>query len=148
MAIEGPYGRLHQGVRLRRKVTLMGAGIGITPLRALLEALPQGAGDVTLIYRASSAQDLVLRQEIDQVAAARGARVFYVVGPRLRDRQSWLPSSAAHLGDADALRRLVPDIAEQDVYLCGSGPWMAAARQAALDVGVPSEQVHEERFSW
>ena len=40
VVIEGPYGRLHAGVRTRQKVTLMASGIGISPLRALLDDLP------------------------------------------------------------------------------------------------------------
>lgn len=146
--IEGPYGRLHAGTRTRRKVTLIGSGIGITPLRALLEELPQDRGDVTLIYRAGRAVDLALKGEIDVLVAARGARAFYVVGPRLRGRSSWLPQSAGHLSDAEALRELVPDIAEHDVYLCGAQPWMDAAAAAARAAGVPAAHVHQERFTW
>ncbi|PFG18012.1 putative ferric reductase [Propionicimonas paludicola] len=146
--IEGPYGRLHGGVRTSRKVLLMGAGIGITPLRALLEELPQAPGDVTFIYRAGSDDELVLAGEIEQLAASRGARVFFVVGHRRRERNSWLPSSAGTLSDADGLRRLVPDIAEHDVYLCGADAWMDAAAKAARECGVPADRIHSERFSW
>jgi ferredoxin-NADP reductase/DMSO/TMAO reductase YedYZ heme-binding membrane subunit len=148
VAIEGPYGRLHGGVRTRRKVTLLAGGIGVTPLRALLEELPQGPGDVTLVHRARDEGDLVHRDEIEALAASRGARVYYALGPRLAGRPSWLPQAAAHLSDAGALRELVPDIAEHDVYVCGAEPWMAAARTAALAAGVPAHRIHLERFSW
>lgn len=148
VAVEGPYGRLHAGVRTRRRVTLLGSGIGITPLRALLEELPQGPGDVTLVHRASGPGDLVLTEEIQALAAARGARVFTVLGPRVQDRPSWLPRTAAHLSDAGALRELVPDIADHDVYLCGPQPWTEAAREAARAAGVPRDRIHEERFNW
>ena len=148
VAIEGPYGRLHEGVRTQRKVLLLGAGIGITPLRGLLESLPQDPGDVTLVYRAHGAADRVLKHEIEAVAAAKGARVFYALGPRIPGRHSWLPLNAAGLSDEDALRELVPDIDQHDVYLCGSPAWMDAARTAVLDAGVPAEAIHEERFSW
>ncbi|MFZ0529071.1 MAG: oxidoreductase, partial [Propionicimonas sp.] len=146
--IEGPYGRLHQGVRTRQQVTLMGSGIGITPLRALLEEFSQRPGDVTLIYRAASDADLVLAPEIEAIAAERGARVFFVTGHRLAGRDTWLPATAAGLSDAEALRQLVPGIGEQDVFLCGSDGWMAAARRAALACGVPAARIHFERFNW
>jgi predicted ferric reductase len=61
---EGPYGRLHEGVRTRRKVLLMASGIGITPMRALLEDLDQRPGDVTLIYRTRSDQERILVDEL------------------------------------------------------------------------------------
>ncbi len=148
VVIEGPYGRLHGGVRTRRKVTLLASGIGITPLRALLEQLPQRPGDVTLIYRARDERDLVFRTELDALAATRGARVVYALGRRVRDRDTWLPQDAAHLSDRDALRHLVPDIAQHDVYLCGADQWMNAARAAALAAGVPADHIHLERFTW
>lgn len=148
VAVEGPYGRLHEGVRTRRKVLLMAGGIGVTPLRGLLESLPQSPGDVTLVYRARSTGDLVLREEIESLAAARGARVLYVLGPRLQGRDSWLPQSAGHVTDAQALRQIVPDVAAHDVYLCGADPWMEAVRRAALEAGVPADAIHQERFTW
>lgn len=146
--VEGPYGRLHPGVRTRRKVLLMGAGIGIAPLRALLEALPQDPGDVTVVQRASSRDRLLLADEIRDLAAERGARHVVVEGRRLPGRSSWLPAQAAHLSDAEALRELVPDVAEHDVFLCGAPGWMEAARQAALDCGVPPVHIHLERFAY
>ncbi len=148
VAIEGPYGRLHAGVRARRKVTLMGAGVGITPLHALLEELTQDRGDVTLIYRAGAQSDLLFEAELDALAKATGARVVSVLGHRVTDRPSWLPQSAAHLSDVDALRHLVPDIDQHDVYLCGAPTWMEAVRQAALAAGVPANRIHQERFVW
>jgi ferredoxin-NADP reductase len=74
--------------------------------------------------------------------------VFYALGPRMPGRRSWLPQSAAHLSDAEALRQLVPDIAAQDVYLCGADGWMEAAQAAALAAGVPAHRIHQERFTW
>ena len=148
VVIEGPYGRLHAGVRTRQKVTLMASGIGISPLRALLEELPAAPGDVTLLYRAHSQADLVLRTEVEEIATRTGARVYYLVGRRLAGRSSWLPESAAALTDAAALAQLVPDIASHDVFLCGANPWMDAARLAAIECGVPAAHIHDERFSW
>lgn len=148
VVFEGPYGRLHAGVRTRTKVTLMASGIGISPLRALLEELPQARGDVTLLYRARDHAGLVLRAEIEAIAARTGARVFYLVGRRLPGRASWLPAAAAGVSDAAALRQLVPDIEQHDVFLCGAPAWMDAARRAALDCGVPAARIHTERFSW
>jgi len=146
--VEGPYGRLHAGVRRSEKVTLMASGIGISPLRALLEGLPQRPGDVTLIYRARNEADLVLRDELESLGKERGARMFYVLGRRRPGPASWLPESAKGLTDAQALRELVPDIAGHDVYLCGSTAWMDAAAAAARECGVPADRIHSERFSW
>ncbi|WP_416211052.1 ferric reductase-like transmembrane domain-containing protein [Frankia sp. Cr2] len=146
--IEGPYGRLTGAVRQRRRVTMMASGIGITPIRALLEELDYSPGEATLIYRASTEDALIFRNELDLLAAMRGIRVIYLPGHRSPDRSSWLPERFSHLLDDDALRQIVPDIADHDVFICGPDAWMDAVRDAALLAGVPSEQLHMERFSW
>ncbi|HET7799661.1 MAG TPA: ferric reductase-like transmembrane domain-containing protein [Humibacillus xanthopallidus] len=146
--VEGPYGRLHSGVRTRERTVLIGAGIGITPLRALLEELPAGPDATVVIYRVGRQSDIVLADELLALARAKGARVVAVVGHRRTDRDSWLPADSAHLGEAEALLRIVPDIAYRDVYVCGNPAWMDHVIEAAKDAGVPTESIHHERFSY
>jgi ferredoxin-NADP reductase len=146
--LEGPYGRLSADVRTKRTVTMLAAGIGITPLRALLEELPYGRGEATLVYRASSADDLLLRAEIEELARTRGVEVFYVTGHRRTDRASWLPASARGRSDVKVLQQRVPRIALSDVYVCGPDSWLDAAVAAVRGAGVPESQLHVERFSW
>ena len=145
---EGPYGRLHEGVRTRRKVLLMASGIGITPMRALLEGLDQRAGEVSVLYRAGSEKGRILVDELSELAGLCQARLFVVTGRRLSERPSWLPQQYAHLGDVEALRQFVQDVADHDVFICGSPGWMDAAEQAVIDAGVPPEHVHIERFAY
>jgi len=145
---EGPYGRMHEGVRTRRKVLLMASGIGITPMRALLEDLDQRPGDVTMVYRAGSEEGHILVDELSALAGRHQARLFVVTGRRASERPSWLPQQYAHLGDVEALRQFVPDVAGHDVFICGSPGWMDAAERAVIEAGVPTENVHIERFAY
>ncbi len=144
--VEGPYGMLTGARRTRRGVTLIAGGIGITPLRALLELLPGGPGDLTLIYRATTPDQLVFRTELDTLAAHRGAEVHYLVGSR-RAGEPGRPMAGPSL-DAATLARLVPTIAEQDVYLCGPTGLMDAVRGALDELGVPRRHVHLEQFAY
>ena len=88
------------------------------------------------------------REELLELARAKGARVVAVVGHRRTDRASWLPADSAHLGEAEALLRIVPDIAHRDVYVCGNPAWMDTVIAAAKDAGVPAASIHHERFSY
>jgi predicted ferric reductase len=148
VVIEGPYGRLTGERRVSGKIAMFACGIGITPLRALLEDLTYEPGHAVLVYRAHDADDLVFRDELDQLARLRGITVHYVLGPRIRERQSWLPVDAAAWTDEDAMRRFVPDIRRYDVYVCGPDQWMDAVCAAATGLGLPPNQLHQERFSW
>jgi predicted ferric reductase len=132
---EGPYGAITPARRTRRDVLLVAGGVGITPMRALFESLPVApGGDLLLVYRARTEEELVFREELDAIARGRGARVAYVLGP---DR--------AALSRA-ALLHNVPDLVERDVYMCGPPGLMIAVRQSLLDAELPPRQLHEERF--
>ena len=50
--------------------------------------------------------------------------------------------------DEDALLQVLPAISEYDVYVCGPDPWTDAVCAAAAAAGLPSSQLHRERFSW
>lgn len=140
--VEGPYGILTGARRTRPRVLLVAGGIGIAPLRALVAALPAGPGDVTLVYRASRPEEVVLRGELDRIARERGATVHYLVGRRGSPEMPGDPLDAASLG------RLVPDVRERDVFLCGPEPMMAAVRRSLGSLRVPAAQVHFERFAF
>jgi predicted ferric reductase len=131
---EGPFGAFTAASRRHRRAALIAGGVGITPIRALLEDMPGAPGDIAVVYRSASAADVILREELDELAARRGAEIHYLIGePRA-------PSG-------DDLRTLVPDIAERDVYVCGP-PEMTQATQATLrGYGVPARQITTERFS-
>ncbi|WP_202872428.1 ferric reductase-like transmembrane domain-containing protein [Kribbella soli] len=148
VAVEGPYGRLTAERRVTDRVAMFACGIGITPLRALLEELDYRPGDAVLVYRAHSVADLVFRDELEQLAHRRGITLHYLLGPRLAARESWLPERARFSSDEDAVRRLVPGISQYDVYVCGPDRWMDAMCAAVLAAGLPAAQLHQERFSW
>ncbi len=139
---EGPYGILTGASRTKGRVVLIAGGIGITPMRALLEELPAGPGMLTLIYRASRSEDLVFREELDTLAELRGARLHYLVGRRGSPQ---MPSNPLK---SPALRSLVPDIARCDVYVCGPDAMMDTVERALRTLGVPASQVHAERFAY
>jgi predicted ferric reductase len=136
---EGPYGALTRRRRRRPRVLLIAGGVGITPMRALFEVIDLPGKDVTLVYRASSEQDLVFKHELDEIAARSGARVIYLVGPS---------TDAANDMSAPALNRIVGDLDEHDVYLCAPPRLAARVRGSLMDRGFPRHQLHEERFSF
>src|SRR3954469_5565475 len=80
VAIEGPYGVFTADARQTDRVLLVGAGVGITPIRALLEELPEHA-DVVVLLRGSTPDDLVLRDEIADDVRRRRGRLHELVGP-------------------------------------------------------------------
>lgn len=133
---EGPFGAFTPA-RTRRSVLLLAGGVGITPLRAMFAAL---SGKVTLIYRASTWQDIVFQAELDAIAEARGATVHYVVGSR--------QDLGADPLSATELRQLAPGVHRMDVYLCGPPGMTGTAVAALTEAGVPRRRIHYESFQF
>ena len=140
--IEGPYGVLTGARRTRQRVLLVAGGIGITPLRSLLEALPGGPGDLTLLYRVRNEGDIVFRKELDALASMRGAEVHYLPSHRQPGPRTIDPFGP------DGLLALVPDVRHRDVYVCGPVPMMQHVEASLHSLGLPSRQIHAERFAY
>lgn len=135
VAIEGPYGAFTADARHGDRLLLIGGGVGITPIRALLQELPDGA-DVDVVLRGHTRGDLVLADEVAGHARRLGGRVHELVGPRER-----VPL------DPEALRRLVPDLARRDLYVCGPQGFSDAVVASARAAGIPAARIHVESFS-
>ena len=133
---EGPYGTFVASRASKGHVVLVGGGVGITPLRALLEEFDVSK-EIDVIFRASKAEDLVLRHELDELAKMRGARVHYLVGSRNEH-----PMSAKYIS------ALIPAFRDADVYVCGPTPLVEAVKEAAKTMGIPKNRFHDEAFEF
>jgi ferredoxin-NADP reductase len=143
--VEGPYGRLSARARTRRRVALIGAGVGITPLRALAEELDYAPGDAVLLYRYTGRP--LFERELATLAADRGLDVVGLPGHR-RAPGSWLGDGVGPAGDLTALKYWVPDIADRDVYVCGPEAWADDVRRTTEAAGLPADRFHVESFGW
>jgi predicted ferric reductase len=133
--LEGPYGRLSARARTRRHLALIGAGVGITPLRSLAEGLDYRPGEAVLVHR--YADQPLFARELAALAAERGLHVVDLPGPRT------YPAN-----DPAALLDHVPDLAHREVYVCGPEDWADEVRRTALAAGLPPENLHIEAFTW
>ncbi|MEU5276310.1 ferredoxin reductase family protein [Streptomyces asoensis] len=130
---EGPYGAFTALRRTRPEALLIAGGVGVTPIRALLEEIH---GHAVVVYRVAGERDAVLYDELRELAVAKGAELHLITGPPVPDRLA-----------PRELAALVPDIAQRDVFLCGPPPMMNAVLGTLRALDVPKPQIHFERFS-
>ena len=142
--LEGPYGVFTEATRTKRKVLLIGAGLGLVPIRALSEGLTATPGDVTIIARVRDGKDAALLDELNRISELRGHKLELLTGKR--------PSMGRWIGnresDLDALKRIAPDFADSDIYICGPISMRDAAVETFTKAGVPSHQIHIEEYNW
>lgn len=139
IVVEGPYGRFHVGERGElggQRLLLVAGGVGIAPVRAILGET-RGYGQAVVVYRARSIDDVLFREELQQVVQSHGATVHLLTGSRAQQPVT-----------APRLRELVPDVAERTVFVCGPEHLVDAVRMACEDLRIPDERVHAESFAF
>lgn len=141
VSFEGPFGLFTPSSRRREGVVLAGAGVGLGPVRSLLEEMPLTPGRAVVLARGSTPDDLLHLSDLDRLCRAKGAQLVALTGPR---GSGWLPArfDGARIGD------IVPWIAHADLYLCGPAGWGHALVDDARSAGLDPDHIHHERFSW
>jgi len=142
VALEGPLGTFTARRRTKPRVALIAGGIGITPLRALLDDLCRSCqpGDISLLYRVATQQDILFGNELRQYLQ-HGVDVRVIVDNNIgTDRTDRL--------GIPALRQMLPDLAARDVYLCGPPAFVDALGRRVRRIGVPRARIHHERFDY
>ncbi len=142
---EGPYGIFTESERTTSRVALIGSGIGLAPIRALVEAMDFRPGELTVIGRARNESELFLMDEITRIAHAKKGIVYSLTGPRGR-RTPWLPWAESERGVS--ISALIDKQSEVDFYLCGPGAWMNSLVADLRSAGVPPHRIHNEQFAW
>ena len=116
---------------------LLAAGSGITPMMSICKsALVEGSGNVVLIYANDDEHSVIFASALRELSAKYPDRLTVV---------HWLVSVQG-LPSAAALASLAAPYIGRDAYICGPGPFMAAAREALENSGAPAHKVHIEVF--
>ncbi|HEV7963204.1 MAG TPA: ferredoxin reductase family protein [Actinoplanes sp.] len=134
---EGPYGAFTSLQRTRDATLLIAGGVGITPIRSLLEEL---SGSIVMLYRVSSMADAVLLDEVQALAEMRGARLHVLSGRTGAGSPPFHPFAPENLSVG------VPDITDRDVYVCGPAAMTSAVLRSLRELKVPERQIHAEQF--
>jgi predicted ferric reductase len=135
---EGPYGAFTRLQQVREATLLIAGGVGVTPIRALLE---ESTGPTIVLYRVHTIADAVLLPELQALAQQRGARLHVLTG---RTGAGTPPNSPF---DPERLAAAIPDILHRDVFVCGPPAMTEAVLRSLRVLNVPRAQVHAERFS-
>ena len=116
---------------------LLAAGSGITPVMSICKsALSEGSGQVVLLYANRDDRSVIFGDALRELAAKYPDRLTVV---------HWLESLQG-LPSATALAQLAAPFTDRQAFICGPGPFMAAAREALETLNVPAPQVHLEVF--
>jgi 3-ketosteroid 9alpha-monooxygenase subunit B len=116
---------------------MFAGGSGITPVMSIVKsALARGEGRIVLIYTNRDERSVIFSRELGRLAAAAGGQLLVL---------HWLDSLQGP-PTAAAMAALAAPYAAHEAFLCGPDPYLAVARQALGQLGVPAQRIHTERF--
>ncbi|TIH40618.1 oxidoreductase [Subtercola vilae] len=144
VSIEGPYGIFTDQARTSPYLSVIAAGIGVTPVRAMLEHATLRPGEASILLRGTDESQQYLWHEIGQIAHNTNATAFSMLGHRPANYPTWM--SAHALANNVTLESTFPHLHESDLFICGPAAWADEVVADARHAGMPERQIHIERF--
>ena len=140
VAVEGPYGIATPEIFDGARPLFIAGGVGVTPVRAMLESLPSNSHPLVLL-RARNVEEIPHYKEICELAERRGGEIRLVLGrtAQLKVRDPFSPK---------ILTALVPDLHRCVAFVCGPTSLTFAARKGLKEAGLDSSRIHLEKPWW
>jgi predicted ferric reductase len=142
--VDGPYGSFTPDVHEGFGFLLVGGGVGITPLMSMLRTL-RDRGDrrpCVLFYGSKDHEGVTFRDELAELQESLHLDVIHVLE---KAPEAW-DGERGYL-DETVLRRHLPARFERyQCFICGPTPMMDAVEELLARVGIPTENIHSERF--
>jgi len=141
--IDGPYGTFTQKSSNKDKILFIAGGIGITPIRSLIQELGSKNKDMILIYGNKSASDIVFKEELESFSQQFNFPIYHV----LNNLEKPEPNYYQGFIDKQKIESIVKDVVEREVFLCGPPIMMTKLVPALKELGIDLKKIHFEKFS-
>ncbi|KXX78212.1 NADH-cytochrome b5 reductase 1 [Madurella mycetomatis] len=152
--VKGPKGAFVYTPNMVRHFGMIAGGTGITPMLQVIRAIVRGrkAGDrteVDLIFANVTEQDILLREDLDQLAREdKGFRVHYVLD---KPPAGW--TGGVGYVTADMITKWLPKPADDvKILLCGPPPMISGLKKATESLGFkkarPVSKLEDQVFAF
>lgn len=141
--LSGPFGRFTGAIAQTDKRLFVAGGVGITPIRSMIEEAIRNKLDVVLLYANRTPDDVVFANELSQLSDSdKNFKIINIFSDPPKGYQGQIGYI-----DTPSLIRNVPDFAGRDVYICGPPPMMVPLLAGLAATDIDNSQVHFERFA-
>jgi ferredoxin-NADP reductase len=140
---QGPFGQFYFDEMVDRKITLIAAGSGITPMISILRYISDRNlnTDVTLIYSARTGKDIIFEKELQRLKE-RLDNFRYAV--TLTNPDADWRGPAGHI-NSSLLQANVTDL-NTTFFICGPQSFMTSIRETLLSLGADESRIKQESF--
>jgi len=142
--VDGPHGVFSIDQDEGPGFGLIAGGVGIAGLISMLRTMAdrRDARPVILFYANGDWDGVAFREDLEGLKERLSLAVVHVL---TRPPANWTGESGYVTAEVFA-RHLPPGFRRLQFFICGPDPMMDAAEKALVELGVPAERVHTERF--
>jgi len=141
--IEGPLGRFTQDPAPQAdKFLFLAGGIGITPIRSLIESLAGQNKDIVLLYSNKRPEDILFKTELENLKHR-----YHFIMTQVVEKPGQEQYETGRI-DREKILRLVPDFKLREIYICGPIEMIDALKNLLLNLGANKDKIHFEKFSY
>ncbi|KAI8331228.1 hypothetical protein BC941DRAFT_439378 [Chlamydoabsidia padenii] len=135
MAVRGPKGNFNYTPNLSRAIGMIAGGTGITPMLQIIRAIlrnPQDKTQVNLIFANVNEEDILLKKELDELAAKHdNFDVYYVLN---NPPTGW--TGGVGFVTQDMIKEHLPAAAKDTrILVCGPPMMVTAMTKATTELG-------------
>lgn len=140
--LSGPLGDFYYDrIRDAKTVVALAGGSGITPFFSMAEAIADGTEDfeLTILYGSRTAEGILLREELDAVAARSGGRVKVVHVLSDEEREGYEHGFLT----AELVRKYAPE-GDYSVFMCGPQAMYDYEERELQKLSLPRRRIRRE----
>lgn len=140
--LSGPLGDFYYDrIRDAKTVVALAGGSGITPFFSMAEAIADGIEDfeLTILYGSRTAEGILLREELDAVAARSGGRVKVVHVLSDEEREGYEHGFLT----AELVKKYAPE-GDYSVFMCGPQAMYDYEEQELQKLSLPRRRIRRE----
>lgn len=140
--LSGPLGDFcYDRIRDAKTVVALAGGSGITPFFSMAEAIADGIEDfeLTILYGSRTAEGILLREELDAVAARSGGRVKVVHVLSDEEREGYEHGFLT----AELVKKYAPE-GDYSVFMCGPQAMYDYEERELQKLSLPRRRIRRE----
>lgn len=143
LKIRGPMGRFMLQDAVNNDIIFAATGTGISSIKPMIQTIFERGTtrQIWLFFGVRTEQDIIYKKDFE--ALAQKHKNFRFVPCLSRAPEKWDGERGYVQG---VMKKLVKDITNKDIYLCGVAEMVDQMRKIAEELGFPKEKIHFEKY--
>ncbi|MBI4167611.1 MAG: hypothetical protein HY515_01500 [Candidatus Aenigmarchaeota archaeon] len=143
LKMQGPMGRFILQDNINNDIIFAATGTGISSIKPMIQTIfERGTGrEIWLFFGVRTENDIIYKKDFEAIAAKH--KNFHFIPSLSRASKTW---NGERGYVQDTMKKLIKDVINKDIYLCGVAEMVEQMRKIAEELGFPKEKIHFEKY--